>query len=210
MRRTAAAVLAGAAALLAACSSSGGSGADNPVVTPPQPSSASSAAPPSASPSSSAPSSAPASVSSSAPAPSSSAPSSSRTARPPAGSPAPCAAEQLTSTLLRGGAIQHQQLAVLVFTNSSGPTCTLHGYPGAQLVVAGRPIGTPARHVPGGTPTVRLVHGASAQATLTATTECQAPLSDHVRVRPPGVTTTVDLADRLRDCTVSVTAVAPS
>jgi hypothetical protein len=74
----------------------------------------------------------------------------------------------------------------------------------------GHVIGIPAGHQPAVTPTVTLASGGSAQATLTASTGCQAPLSDHVRVSAPGQSSTVDVADTLRDCTVTVGPVGPA
>jgi hypothetical protein len=120
-----------------------------------------------------------------------------------------CTSSQLRLSLLRGGAIQHEQLAGLLFTNISGRVCTLRGFPAAQLVRDGKLLGSPALHQPDSEPTMTLVHGASAQATLTATTDCQAPLSDHVRVSPPGQRQTTDLADTLRGCSLSVGPVGP-
>ncbi|MGN6606569.1 MAG: DUF4232 domain-containing protein [Jatrophihabitans sp.] len=107
-------------------------------------------------------------------------------------------------SLVRGGAIQHQQLAGIIFTNTAASPCSLLGFPTAQLVKGGALIGSPAR--PAGAPGTGVVLGrnASAQAQLTASTDCNAPLSDHVRVRAPGATVSTDLADTLRACTLTI------
>ena len=195
------AALGAAATMLAACTSSGRA-ADNPVITPP-PSTPSSAAPPSSAP----PSSTPASSSTppSSPPTSSTPPSHTRPA-----STGACSAAQLRLELFRGGAELGKQYAQVVFTNTSSAACTLDGYPFAQLVLGGQLIGSPAAHASGAMAVVRLSPGAQAQATLIATSNCNAPLSDHVRVGVPGSTVTQDLPDRLRRCTLSVQPVQPA
>lgn len=215
MTRPAVAALAAAAVLLAACSSSGGGGSDNPVVTPPSVPSTPSATlgPPVTS---TAPSSTPVatpSTSATKPKPTatpSSPPKTTTTNNAKPTAKGTCSAAQLTITLLREGSVPNQQLAALVFTNSSKTACTISGYPSAQLLLDGKPIGKPAGHKPSGLFTIRLPHNASAQATLSATTTCQAPLSDHVRVSAPGQTRTVDLPDKMRACVLAVTAVGPA
>ena len=125
--------------------------------------------------------------------------------------PASCTATQLSITLARGGAFQHSQYAGLIFTNRSASTCSLTGYPFAQLRLSGAPLGNPATHEAGTTAAPVLLHaGQSAQSQLTATTDCNAPLSDMVRVSAPGQTATTDVADTLRQCTLTVGPVEPA
>ena len=113
----------------------------------------------------------------------------------------------MTVNLVRGGAIQHVQLAGLIFTNTAATACTLLGYPFAQLMRGGRTLGRPAQHQGPVGPGVVLTRNVGAEAQLEATTDCQAPLSDHVRVRAPGLSQSADLADTLRACTLTVSAV---
>jgi hypothetical protein len=216
----AALALAMAAAGLAACSTSGSGTVDTPVVSSTAPTTTSSA-PEVSSPSlpSSPPTvSTPRVPSSTSQPPATSTPTStsvpppvtsSSSTAPPAG-PAACTAEQLTISLVRGGAIQHRQIAGLILTNTAAARCTILGYPSAQLVKNGRLIGLQATPTGAAGRGVTLAKGQSAQSELTATTDCQAPLSDHVRVRAPGQSTSVDLADTLRACTLTIGAVERS
>jgi hypothetical protein len=105
---------------------------------------------------------------------------------------------------VRGGAGQGLETAGLVFTNSSSKTCTMRGYPFAQLRSSGTALGKPAVDNPGTVRTVVLTPGAAAQALLTAVTTCQAAVSDHARVRAPGATTSTDVAVQLRGCALRV------
>jgi hypothetical protein len=58
----------------------------------------------------------------------------------------------------------------LEFTNLSGHTCTLHGYPGVSAVtLSGRPVGSPGLRSPARPTTVSLPGGATATATLQIT-----------------------------------------
>lgn len=97
----------------------------------------------------------------------------------------------------------------MVFTNMSSTKCTLRGYPFAQLLRSGRKLGKPATHNPGTVKTITLKPHASAQDQLTAVTTCQAPISDHVRVRVPGSPTSTDVAMQLRGCSLSVDPIQP-
>lgn len=55
----------------------------------------------------------------------------------------------------------------LAFTNTSGSTCSIVGYPGVSFLgAAGGQLGDPAVRVPGATPVVAVAPGASAHATL--------------------------------------------
>jgi hypothetical protein len=105
---------------------------------------------------------------------------------------------------VRGGALPGQEIAGVVFTNRSQAKCTLRGYPFAQLRRNGRKLGRPASHNPGVVRTITLKPQDSAQVQLTAVTTCQAPISDHVRIRVPGSPTPTDVALQLRGCSLSV------
>lgn len=105
---------------------------------------------------------------------------------------------------VRGGALPGREIAGIVFTNSSTTRCAMRGYPFARLRYRGQPLGEPATHNAGTVRTVVLKPGASAQAQLTAVSTCQAPISDHVRVRPPGISVWRNVALELRGCTLSI------
>ena len=122
------------------------------------------------------------------------------TTAPPSG-PQPCTADQLTVTGVRGGAFQGQEIAGLLFTNTSSTACTMRGYPFAQLRYRGNALGKPAKDDPGTVRTILVRPGKSAQAQLTAVTTCQAPISDHVVEVAP------DTNERAQTCRCSCVAV---
>jgi hypothetical protein len=105
---------------------------------------------------------------------------------------------------VRGGALPGQEIAGVVFTNRSQTKCTLRGYPFAQLRHNDQKLGRPASHNPGAVRTITLKPQDSAQVQLTAVTTCQAPISDHVRIRVPGSPTSTDVTLQLRGCSLSV------
>lgn len=92
----------------------------------------------------------------------------------------------------------------MVFTNSSSTTCTVSGYPFAQLRYHGKQLGKPASDDPGTVRLITLAPGRSAQSQLTAVTTCQAPISDHVRVVAPHTGTAKTVAVQLRGCALSI------
>jgi Protein of unknown function (DUF4232) len=178
------------------------------------PSSSSAAAPSTAS------SSSPAVVSSStspATASSSLAPAVTGTASAPA-----CATSGLNVTLGSPSGYAGGVYQTVVFTNSSGATCTLYGYPGVSLV-SGQPytqIGLAAQR--SSTVTVKLITlaaGASANAVVQIvdalnfpTATCSPTQAAFLRVYPPNQTAPVYLADAAQACaepvqTLYVTAV---
>jgi hypothetical protein len=110
---------------------------------------------------------------------------------------------------VRGGALPGQEIAGVVFTNSTSSKCTLRGYPFAELRRNGAPLGKPAKHHKGKVRTVTLKPGKSAEVQLTAVTTCQSPESDHVRIRVPGSPTSTDVALELRGCALSVDPIEP-
>lgn len=132
--------------------------------------------------------------------PSSTAPTSPPTSPVPAGNT--CTSDQLSVRAMYGGATPGQELALLIITNTSTSTCSLRGYPDVQLQQHGHDLGKPAVDTRARVRTVTLHAGGTAQVRLTASTTCQAPLSDHVRVRPPGTDRYLTAALELRGCTV--------
>jgi Protein of unknown function (DUF4232) len=115
-----------------------------------------------------------------------------------------CTPTQLKLAAVRGGAFQGREIAGVVFTNTSTTKCSMRGYPSAQLRYNGKDLGRPAVQNPGTVRTIALKPGGAAQAQLTAVTTCQSAISDHVRVRVPGATTSTDVAIELRGCSLSV------
>ncbi len=91
----------------------------------------------------------------------------------------------------------------IVFTNTSGHTCTLYGYPGVAFTNShtGQQVGAPASRNPQHPPRlVNLAPGASASAVLQIvdpfnypTATCQPQPVTAVRIYPPGNTTATDL-----------------
>ncbi|MGH8862418.1 MAG: DUF4232 domain-containing protein [Jatrophihabitantaceae bacterium] len=203
-RRATAAAVAAVGLAAAACTSSGTSTPSSPVSSPAPSTTPVSSASPSSTPAST---STPPSPSSTAPSttppkPTSTAPSSSSPAPPPG--PPRCAAAQLSASGLRGGAGQGIETAGVQFTNTSRATCTVRGYPFAQLQYRGSPLGRPASHEHGPVRTITLRPGASAQSLLQATTTCQAPVSDHAVVRAPNTSRDKTVAVELRGCSLSI------
>ncbi len=181
-RASAAGGLVSLMALVTACSSS----------PPPAPQPSSSAASPSAS-GTSAPSSPPAS----SPAPSSPAPVTSH----PAAGPQPCASRSLgAKTGISQGATGSTYVQI-VFTNNSGATCTLYGYPGVSFA-GGSPvsqIGLAATEDPA-TPRqlITLAPGGVASALLRIVTaqnfppsRCDLVTATYLQVYPPNQTTPI-------------------
>ena len=84
----------------------------------------------------------------------------------------------------------------------------MSGYPFAQLVYHGNPLGKPAKRDPGTVRTITLRPGKSAQAQLTAVTTCQSPISDHVTVEVPATTQDKSVPMQLRGCSLSIDPLA--
>lgn len=99
------------------------------------------------------------------------------------------------------------ETALLIITNTSTGTCRLRGYPQVQLLRNGQNLGAPSTHGSKPTQVVTLHSGGNAQVRLTATTRCQAPLSDRVRVRLPDVSGAFSTRLELRGCTLRTGAV---
>jgi hypothetical protein len=119
-----------------------------------------------------------------------------------------CTASQLSIDVAKGGASLGQEIAIVTFTNTSPTQCALVGYPSAQLEDSkGKAVGTAATHAKGTLRAVFLGHGQAAQATLTADTRCNAPLSSAVRIQAPDVPGTTEVPVALRACTLQITPV---
>ena len=195
--RVVAGVAAGVAALLAlaGCSSSGNTKADDPVISP-IPTTSAAPASTSVPPSSAAPTS-------TTPAPSASA------SDHPTGSSSAAPRSTCTSVslrVIRGSASAGQEIAALQFSNDGTSTCELLGYPSVTLLLHGKPIGTPARPSTAGASARTLTSGDVAESLLHDYSNCQAPLSDSVRVVVPGSSVTVVRPAQLRACTIRVDA----
>jgi hypothetical protein len=165
-------------------------------------SSSSSSAPPSSSASSSSPA---ATGSSTAPV---AAPSTSPS--PAVTGPTACATSGLRLTLGAPSGYAGGVYQTIIFTNTSGATCTLYGYPGVSLVSAApyTQIGLAAQR--GGTAPVKLITlapGATANAVVQIvdalnfpTATCSPAKAAYLRVYPPNQTAPVYLADASEAC----------
>jgi len=165
-------------------------------------SSASSSSTPATSPSASGPA-APGSSTATATAPASS-------LSPAATGPAPCATSGLNVTLGASNGAAGSVFQTIVFTNTSGATCTLFGYPGVSLVSAPpyTQIGLAAQRS-STTPvtTVTLASGATASAVLRVvdalnfgSATCGPTKAAFLRIYPPNQTAPVYLADTSEVC----------
>jgi len=124
---------------------------------------------------------------------------------------ASCTASQLSIDVAKGGASLGQEIAIVTFTNSSTSACALMGYPAAQLEDSkGHAVGSAATHARG--TVVRFVLGAgqAGQATLTAGTRCNAPVSSAVRIQAPDAPGSTEVPITLRACTLQITPVQPA
>ncbi|HEV2259397.1 MAG TPA: DUF4232 domain-containing protein [Streptosporangiaceae bacterium] len=165
----------------------------------------------------------------SSPGTSSAAAAGSSTAAPPPASlspavtgPAPCATSDLNVTLGASSGYAGGVDVTIVFTNTSGTTCTLYGYPGVSLVSAPpyTQIGLAAQR--GTTTPVKLITlatGATASAVVQIVdalnfppATCGPTKAAFLRIYPPNQTAPVYLANTSEACaqpvqTLSVTAV---
>ncbi len=184
---TAVAALAASAALVAACGSSGGQ------TTPPGASVTVTSAP---------------SASASASASSAAAP-----AAPPPSGPPPCATSALRVSVPtgHGNAAAGSSYYPIVFTNVSGASCTLYGYPGVSFVsrVGGSQIGIPATENPANPrKLITLAPGQAGHAELQVVNAANYPQADcgmvaahWLRVYPPNQTAPLYADFSARACT---------
>lgn len=124
--------------------------------------------------------------------------------------PPPCATSDLNVTLGTSSGYAGGTYQTIVFTNTSGATCTLYGYPGVSLVSAPpyTQIGLAAQR--GGTAPVTpitLATGATANAVLQVVdalnfgaATCGPTKAAFLRVFPPNQTAPVYLADTSEVC----------
>lgn len=204
-RRRRAPMAAAAAALLAvaaaACGSSGGgsSASDTPDGTPPSTSATATATATGPGSGSTAPVAPAPTTSAAPPATATTAPGGPRASAPPAGS-ARCTVTDLKLRIGRGDHGAGQIYYPLTFTNVSGHTCVLDGYPGVSLLRGdGSVIGRPAGREGGKPLSVRLAPGRSVEADLHTLNQgvrdggCwHTPTL--LRVYPPGSTDSMTLA----------------
>ena len=163
--------------------------------------------------SSSSPSAAPSTASSSPPAslPSTAAPVPPSTPQSPAVTgPLACATSSLNVTLGPSSGYAGGEYQTIVFTNTSGTTCTLFGYPGVSLVSAPpyKQIGLAAQRA--STVPVKLITlatGAAANAVLQivdalnfGSATCSPTQAAFLRIYPPNQTAPVYLADTSEIC----------
>jgi Protein of unknown function (DUF4232) len=123
---------------------------------------------------------------------------------------AECKKADLKIVVNRGSGAEGHQFADVVFTKTGPGICTITGFPGIQLLLAGKPLGKPAVRANKPTTTITLQTGASATSLLDNNSTCNADNSDEVQVIVPDDTATTDLPLRFRGCTVTVNPVAPS
>jgi hypothetical protein len=142
--------------------------------------------------------------------PSAAAPSSAPPSAPAVAGPPPCATSGLNVTLGASNGAAGSVYQTIVFTNTSGATCTLLGYPGVSLVSAPpyTQIGLAAQRS-STTPvtTVTLASGATANAVLRVvdalnfgSATCGPTKAAFLRVYPPNQTAPVYLADASEVC----------
>jgi len=192
--------------LLAGCTQKSATGSDNPVVS----SSPAGSAPLTSAASSS---SGPATPSSPAPATSTSPVSSSASATPQPTATIEkggCPTSALSIRAIRGSGAAGHEFAFVQFSNTSTSSCTLTGYPGIQLLLAGKPLGAPAVRTGKAASTVSIAPGTSVTAGITDDSTCNAAISDSVQVIPPNRTDKVVVKLQIRGCTLHVDPVAPS
>jgi len=120
-----------------------------------------------------------------------------------------CTGSQLTLRLFSAGAVPSEEIALITFTNSGTTPCSMFGFPGVSLRLAGRQL-VQASRSPVTAKTVRLLPGENAQAQITDFSTCNAPLSDTVRIYAPNLTTFVDKTFQLRACRFEVDPVSHS
>jgi Protein of unknown function (DUF4232) len=124
--------------------------------------------------------------------------------------PPDCTSGALMVRVIRGSAAQQQEFALITYTNTSTAACSMNGYPTVALLLNGAQLGKPAGHSSVAAKQVTLAPGVQAESLITDFSACQAPLSDTVRVVPPGTTTAVEKPAELRGCSLIVDPVSLS
>jgi Protein of unknown function (DUF4232) len=121
-----------------------------------------------------------------------------------------CQASALKVEALRGSGAAGHQYAFLQFTNTSATACSLTGFPGVQLRVAGAALGKPATRSDKVVATVKLAPGTSAIARLVDASTCQAAKSDSVQVFPPNLPEKFLVPLSIRGCALTIDPVVAS
>jgi hypothetical protein len=112
--------------------------------------------------------------------------------------------------VIRGSASPGQEFAALQFTNTGSKPCRLVGYPAAVLLRGGKVTGGPATPSSSAASSRALAPGEVAESRLDDPTQnCQAPLSEQIRVTAPGMDTTVTRPMVLRACPLHVDKLGP-
>lgn len=124
--------------------------------------------------------------------------------------PAACLTSALTVTVQRGSGAAGHQFANLIFANKSASTCSITGYPGVQLLLAGQPLAKPANRSGKAISRVDLAPNASGTALLTNDSTCNANNSDSVQVIVPNQTQKLVFPLRFRGCTLTIDPVVHS
>jgi hypothetical protein len=127
-----------------------------------------------------------------------------------------CASPGLTAKVdtAQGGAAAGSTYVPIDFTNTSGSSCTLYGYPGVSFVTrpAGSQLGQAARRNPGATATmVTLAPGAMAHATLQVAAagnyspHACTPVTAHwLKIFPPNQPTAIYARYTVQACSVKL------
>ena len=128
----------------------------------------------------------------------------------------PCSTTALQANIGAANGAAGSSYYPIVFTNVSGGTCTLFGYPGVSLVsgIGGSQIGGAASRNPTFAPqTVTLAPGGTVHATLQAAdaliysaSSCQPVTAHWLRVYPPGQFTPLYVSFTTKTCTGQVPA----
>lgn len=126
-----------------------------------------------------------------------------------------CTAAALDTHLGRVGGAAGSAILTLVFTNTSGDTCTMYGYPGVSYTGPdGSQVGAPAARSPRPEHPVPLAPGASASAQVRAAQvhnypaeRCDPTPVTGLRVYPPGETASVVLDHSTTGCAATGTGI---
>ena len=148
--------------------------------------------------------------------PASASPASSATPSGTAGNACTSSDLKVTIATGSGGAAAGSSYYPLNFTNTSGSSCTLDGYPGVSFVTSpsGTQIGSPATRNPAVTPaTVTLAPGAVAHATLQvadaqnySASACKPVTAHWLRIFPPNQTTAAHVSFTTLVCSANMSS----
>jgi hypothetical protein len=112
--------------------------------------------------------------------------------------------------VIRGSAAAGQEIASLQFTNAGATSCVLNGFPVVTLLRNGNQIGQPSQPSTASTSSFTLAPGVTAESVLHDYTQnCQAALSDELRVAVPGMNTIAIRPAQFRACIVRVDRLGP-